>query len=88
MPKNYVGDKKMADDSLIQILIILIPVLVVQVIIQVFSLWHLWKRSATDKKTLFALLIICFNFIGIAAYWLAGSEGYKPLSNDIDKGEF
>lgn len=78
----------MADDSLIQILIILIPVIVVQVILMVISLWHLWKRSATDKKMLFTLVIICFNIIGIAIYWIAGSEGYKTLSNDIEQGEF
>jgi len=77
-----------ADDNLIQILIILLPVILLQVILQVFSLWHLWKKSATDKKALFAVLIIFFNLVGIAAYWLAGSEGYDTLSDDVEEGEF
>ncbi|MFW9990715.1 MAG: PLDc N-terminal domain-containing protein [Candidatus Odinarchaeota archaeon] len=75
--------------ELSEIIILILPVVVIQISLQAFSLWHLWKKSQSDKKPFFGLLIVFLSFIGVAIYWLAGSENIK-YSEDIvgEKGAF
>ncbi|MHA2248055.1 MAG: PLDc N-terminal domain-containing protein [Candidatus Hodarchaeales archaeon] len=79
----------MNESEIVRILTILVPVVLLQVTLQIFSLWHLWKRSHNDKKPLFAVLMVVLSFIGVIIYWIAGSESYAEKDVAIEeKGAF
>ncbi|MFX0013318.1 MAG: hypothetical protein ACFFB2_02375 [Promethearchaeota archaeon] len=70
--------------ELSDIMILLLPFAVIQISLQVFSLWHLWRNPLRDKKIFFGLLIALLSLIGVAIYWLVGSEPIKSVENVVD----
>lgn len=81
----------MSEQEMIDILIAFMPLIILQLSLQLYSIYHVYKKSNYKNKHIFAILIVVLNLIGVAIYWLIGEK--EVVSNSIfeevsDDGEF
>ncbi|PKL00805.1 MAG: hypothetical protein CVV56_03035 [Tenericutes bacterium HGW-Tenericutes-1] len=70
--------------DLIELLPLLIPLLVVQLTLQIIALISLWKRETVrfDNKWIWVVIIVLGTLLGSIAYFILGGETHENGSED------
>ena len=59
-----------------ELLTILAPIIVIQVALQIFALYDIYKRQGAkdDRTLLWVIVVLVFNFVGIILYFALGRK--------------
>lgn len=59
-----------------ELLTILAPIIVIQIALQIFALYDMYKREGArdDRTLLWVIAVLVFNFVGIILYFVLGRK--------------
>ena len=59
-----------------ELLTILAPIIVIQIALQIFALYDIYKRQGAkdDRTLLWVIVVLAFNLVGIILYFVLGRK--------------